>query len=323
MRGAGRYYDLSVYTTTEPTRLVKRWTSFPDGKYDPGALNVQFDMTIAPYDIPIGGQTIIIEGVSLADLQQAQEYTNYQIVLKAGMAQGLPLANPKQAGMIASGFIFQSYANWEGTEMNLNFVIMPSQFTVNQPGNITLSWNAGTPLEDALTQSLKTAYPGIPININISPNLVSTNNEIGYFASLSDLGQTLSGITQSLGHSVSIVFQNGVINVFDDTYNPLPVELQFTELVGQPSWVEVNIMQIKLVLRADLQVGDFIKMPKGLKQGPGSVIIAGASFPSSLKYKSAFQGVFEITEMRHVGNSRAADGTQWVTIINCAVTGND
>jgi len=326
IKGAGRYYDLSVYsipTDTAPARLIKRWTSYPDGVYDPGALNIQFDMSIVPYDTPTGGQTIVLEGVSLADLQQATEYTNYQIVLKAGMAQGLPLANPKQAGTIAQGFIFQSYPNWEGTEMSLSFVIYPSPYTITEPGNITLNWAAGTPLSGALEQSLKTAFPNTPISINISSNLVSSNNEQGYFASLNDLASVLSGITQSLGHQVYITFQNGSIIVFDDTYAPPPLELSFTDLVGQPAWVDVNIMQVKLVMRADIQVGALIKMPKGLKQGPGSVIISGNSLPSSLKYKSAFQGIFQVIELRQIGNSRAADGTQWVSIINCAVTGSD
>ena len=38
-----RYYDLSL-TKTGATTPYLRWTSHPKGVYDPGALNIEFDM---------------------------------------------------------------------------------------------------------------------------------------------------------------------------------------------------------------------------------------------------------------------------------------
>jgi hypothetical protein len=315
-----RYYDLVLTNSASPAQVIEEWASHPKGVFDPGALNIQFDILITPYDTPSGGQTITVEGISLSDLQQGTEYAGLNFSLKAGMAKGLPLANPTQAGLIAYGFIFQSFAKWVGTEMNLNFVVYPGAYTINQPGNLVLNWTAGTPLSSAIRQTLSTAYPGIPININISPNLVLDYDQVGYYANLNNLAQTVSSISQGLGHQVYITFQNGALNVFDDTYKPTPIQIQFTDLIGQPMWIQSQIMQVALVMRADIQVGSYITMPKGFQNLPNFINTAGASLPSSFKYKSAFQGNFQVVEMRQLGDYRAADGQQWVTIINCAVT---
>jgi hypothetical protein len=318
-----RYYDLTVSTeatASTPSRVVKQWTSHPNGSFDPGAQNVEFDIIVTPYNTPTGGQIIRIEGISLSDLQQAQAFTGLQFTLKAGMGKGLPLANPLQANIITQGFIFQSFGNWEGTEMSLDFVVYPSSYNINQPGNIVLNWTANTPLSTALKQCLITAFPLIPAPIiNISPNLILTHDEVGYYPSLESLAQGISDITQAQGHQVYITFQNGSIQVFDDTYVPVPVQIQFVDLIGQPTWINPNIMQAKLIMRADIQVGGKIMMPQGMQSAPGLITTRADSLPSNLKYKTAFQGAFSIVELRQLGNFRSTDGASWSTIVNCQV----
>ena len=319
-----RYYDLTITTLPAPgapVRVVKQWTSHPNGKFDPCALNIEFDIPVTGYDTPTGGQTITIEGISLSDLQQAKEFTNLNFVLKAGMKKGLPLANPKQAGVIVEGFIYQSFGKWVGTEMSLTFVINASSYNIDFPGNFVLNWAAGSSLSNAIEQTIKTVYPTVPINMNISSDLVLPNDEVGFYSSLNGLAQTIAGITAAQGHQVYITFQNGAINVFDDTYTPAPVEIQFVDLIGQPAWVQIENMQFTVVMRSDIQVGSFIKMPKGMKSGPGSTTTAGASLPSSLRYKTAFQGLFYVSDIRQLGNFRSADGSSWVTVLNCYVAG--
>ncbi len=307
---------LKIGITTPPAPpVIKRWTSHPNGVYDAGAQNIMFDMLITPYSTPTGGQTITIEGVSLNDLQNSVEFTGLQLQLSGGMKKGLPLANPAQSGIIAIGNIFQSFGNWEGTEMTLNFVVYPSGLE----NNLNFYWEAGTSLVSALNDTLNTAFPTIKKNINISGNLVQSHTEYGAYYSLEGLAQTISGITSALGHEVFITFQNGVINVFDNTYQPAPIQLNFTDMIGQPAWIEANIMQVKMVMRADISVGATVLMPIGMQSVPGQVMTMGNSLPSNLKYKSSFQGKFTVIEMRHIGNLRSSDGAQWATIINCAV----
>lgn len=316
-----RYYELTLTTPStdpNPGRVVKQWSSHPGGVFDPAAQNIEFDMLIAPYNTPIGGATIIIEGISLNDLQQAQQFTGLNLVLKAGMQTGLPLANPNQAGVIAAGFIFQSFGNWEGTEMTLAFVVYPNQYYMDTPGNVVLNWKANSSLSEALKSTINTAFPGVKTNINISPDLKLSHDEVGNWSSLTGLAQSLGPITQAQGHQVFIVMQNGVIEIFDDTYKPNPIQLQFTDLVGQPTWINVDIMQIKMVMRADITVGAYILMPQGLQSAPGIVLTQGQSLPSTQKYKSSFQGQFYVTEMRQIGNYRSPDGASWITVMNCA-----
>jgi hypothetical protein len=317
-----RYYDMTVSTIATadaPSSMVKQWTSHPGGSFDPGAQNIEFDIIVTPYSTPTGGQIIRIEGISLSDLQQAQEFTGLQFTLKAGMKSGLPLSNPLQANIITHGIIFQSFGNWEGTEMSLDFVVYPSSYNIDDPGNIVLNWSANTPLSTALNQCLSVAFPGVPLSINISPTLVLSHDEIGFYASLDGLAQTLDGITKAQGHQVFITLQNGSIQVFDDTYVPVPVQIQFVDLIGQPTWINPNIMQVKLIMRADIQVGGRIIMPQGMQSAPGLITTRAESLPSSLKYKTSFQGAFTIVELRQLGNFRSPDGASWSTVVNCQV----
>lgn len=304
----------TVQETQQQSQIVKRWTTHPNGQYDPAAQNILFDFPIIPYNTPSGGQTLTIEGISLSDLQQGTKFAGLQFQLSAGMKAGLPLANQSQSGIIAVGTIFQSFANWEGTEMTLDFVVYPA----NLQNNIVLTWRAGTQLSTALTQALNLAFPAIPVKMNIG-NYVQSHDEIGHWDSLEGMAQTIYGITYSAKTQagVYISFQNGGIQVFDSSYVPKPVQIQFTDFVGQPTWLDVNVMQVKLVMRADLAVGSIIKMPPQLQNSPGQVLTLGNSLPSSMAYQTAFNGSFQIIEMRHIGNLRSADGAQWVTLANC------
>ena len=313
-----RYYNLSLFNVGDPNP-VRTWTSHPGGQFDPGALNLEFDIPITPMDTPVGGQTITIEGISLTDLQQAQAFTGMQFVLQGGMKTGLPLANPLQAGVIAQGFVFQSFGNWEGTEMTLDFVIYPSTYNHNDPGNIVIDWKANASLSDALMQTMGIAFPGIQVSVNISQDLMLGHDEVGYYASLDQLAMTLGDITEQQGHRVFIVMQNGSINIFDDTYVPPPIQINFTDLIGQPTWINPNTMQLKVVMRGDIQIGQQIQLPPGMQSNPGIVRTTAQSLPSSMKYQTSFTGVFQVTEMRHLGNFRASDGASWASIINCVV----
>ncbi|WP_261524796.1 hypothetical protein [Burkholderia multivorans] len=321
-----RYYDITI-TPEGGTKPFRRWTSHPNGKFDPGALNIEFDIPVATYGTPLGGQSLLIEGVPLEDLLQAQQFAGMNLTMKGGMQAGLPLANPKQAGLIAAGQVWQSFGNWEGTEMTLDFVLNPALYTLDEPGNIVLNWTAGMTLAQALKQTLSVAYPTMPALINISDKLVQTHDEVHRCSTLEQLAQLLVEVTQGnfLGSDyagVQITIQAGQIVVYDSTYKPNTVQLAFTDFVGQPTWIAPNVMQVKLVMRADIQLGSELLMPQGLQNTPGIVLTSSSSLPSSLKYKSAFQGKFSVIELRHIGNFRALDGASWATIANCAVMSN-
>lgn len=313
-----RYYDLSI-TPQGSSTPIRQWTSHPNGIFDPGALNILFDMPILSYGTPAGGQTLTIEGISLQDLSQAQQFAGMTMTLKAGMqGPGLPLINPSQAGTIASGYIFQSFGNWIGTDMTLDLVLYPSIYTATNPGNLTLIWPQGERLSDALLHCLQVAYPNTPIKITISPDLINDHDEHHASTTLENLASFLGDYTElKFNNRVQITFQKGGIFAYDATYVPAPKQLNFTDFVGQPTWIQPNTLQVKTVMRADLGLGDIVKMPEGLQNAPGVITATGASLPSSIKYQSAFKGSFTIIEARQIGDFRSSDSGNWCSIFNC------
>ena len=326
-----RYYSI-VLTNPGSTKPVRTWESHTNGAFNPSALDIEFDCQVASYATAAQVFTITIRGVSLQDLSQAQQFTGMQLVMKGGMQAGLPLANPKQSGVLVAGEVFQSYGNWEGTDMRLDLVVVPSAYTLDSPGNIVFNWAAGQPLSTAIQNALAVAYPNVPITINISTQLVQNSAETHFCSTLQEFAQFLQDLTQ--GHflganygGVQLTAQNGQFFIWDDTYTPQPTQLVFTDFVGQPTWISVNTMAMKLVLRADLQLGAMIKMPQLAYSGaagpslatggPGIYTSTQQSFPSSNNYQTVFQGTFTISELRHIGSYRTADGSAWVTIARC------
>jgi len=304
------------------TSPIRTWTSHPNGKFDPNALDIEFDCQVQSFATSPQLFTVTIHGVSLADISQAQQFTGMQFSMKGGMLAGLPLANPRQSGLLVAGTVFQSYGNWEGEDMRLDLVISPSYYTIDKPGNIVLNWQAGQPLSQALQQTLSVAYPNVPFTANVAGQLVQDFDEIHFCSTLQELCQRVQDITQGyfVGpdySGVNLTYHNGQFFVWDNTYAPTPIQISFNDLIGQPTWIDVNTMICKMVLRADLQLGSIIKMPQGLQNKPGIVTTTQQSFPSSNNYQTVFQGDFTISELRHIGSYRSSNGSSWVTILKC------
>lgn len=325
-----RYYDLRIFDPTTGN-LVREWTTHPGGKYDPHALLLEFDVPVALQAAPIGQSTLTVYGVPLQDLGQDNRFGLYtdakgntqpghRFQLRGGMLAGLPLANPKQQGVLAEGEILQSWGNWEGTDMTLDLLVNAggTWASLATPAPIVLNWVAGTELSTALKQCLEFAFPNNTIKIAINAGYVQTHDEIHVCSTLEQLGEWIEQLTRIRFDSpVNIGVKGPTLLVFDESYKPAPVQLAFTDFVGQPTWVKPNEMQVKLVLRGDLAMGGLVQLPQGMQDNPGIVLAAASALPSTIRYKSTFSGLFQIVAMRHIGNSRSADGASWVTIINC------
>ena len=327
-----RFYTIVVTpapTAAQPNQNpAQTWTSFPGGKNDPGALNVELDLFTTVYAVPSSSNasTITIWGISLKDIQQAPNYAGMQITVSGGMQAGLPLANPKQAGIILQGEILQSFANFVGTEMTLDFVVSGSGYNVSNPGNIVLNWPVGTPLSQVLPITFNTAFQGLKKQISIGSEYVLSHPVLAFYPTLHKLAQFILSITSSIkppGVHITIN-PDGTILATDFSVQPVVKTLAFTDLIGQPTWIDANTMTFATVMRADVQVGTQILMPPELQNVPGIVATAAASQGGAqLKYQSAFKGKFNITEIRQIGNFRDANGGAWATIFRAypAVSG--
>lgn len=313
-----RYYRI-VITDTETKKVLRDYNSYLGSVSDPGALNVELDISVAPYSIPYGSSWVRVWGISLQDISQAADLNpsakgvGKRIEVYGGMQKGLPLANPKQSGLLASGIVQQAFGNWIGTSMTMDLIISAGPNS-QLPSNITVNWKAGTTLVEVIKRTLQTAFPGYAQTINISPDLVLSHDEAGFYGTLGQLAAYLKGISaRILGgtyQGVEIVVKDKSFVVYDGTSKTKPFPIQFTDLIGQATWIASQEVQLNCVMRADLNVGDYITMP------PGQAINTAQSF-SQFRQKSAFQGTFMIRAMRHVGNFRYPEGEAWITTLNC------
>ena len=322
-----RYYDIKIYQG-ETTTLFREYTSFPQvgssNQNDPGALNVIFDAYVVPFAVPMANTGVQIWGISLQDIAQASDFTNCRIEVYAGFQAGLPLNNPKQAALLFAGKIWQSFANWQGTDMTLDFVVVNDGALAAQKTNISFDWKAGTPLATAIATTLTTAFPTVKQNIQISPKLILAHDEPGFYLSMPAFAGMLKGISSGLiGNNyagVDIIVGNNTFTVFDRSTQTTPIAINFQDLIGQPTWILPNTIQIGCPMRADLSVNDYITMPRGLVGAPGAVTTTAPSMPQN-RAQSAFTGTFHITQVHHMGNFRQPDGQSWISVINAVGPG--
>lgn len=304
------------------------FTNQRNGQLDPNALMVEFDLLAAPYAAPAGQSSVKVYGVPLTPqggwpgINQASDLNKLPITITGGMQKGLPLAtaDASQSGLLMSGSILQAFGNWMGVAQTLDFVItadggpgaanVPSQAN---PGNFVMCWNKGEPLASAIQSTLSSALPGIPVNINISSNLVLAEDEVHVAQTIQQFASYVKAVSQSIGGAnypgVDLWLGNGIVNVFDGSANSDTKQVNFVDLIGQPTWMDAFIMQFNCVMRADLQIGDKV----GLPQLAGFQAQTTPQSNSQARNKSAFDGTWTIDFIRHVGNSRAPDAMSWIT----------
>lgn len=316
-----RYYAIKI-TNPDTGQLIKAtgfealdstYTSFYQGKTLPNAWNIEIDVYLATFATPVGGSLVRVWGISLKEISQASNLNGKNIKVYLGMQKGLPLANPAQAKLIFSGVIFQAFGNWIGTDMTLDLIINPGIGTPTEPKNLIHNWKKGTKLEDAIKTTISTAFPGYTVDTAISPDLVFTQDDVGYYETIEQFAEYIRSRSKSIinkpdYNGVEISLTDKKFSVFDITTEKTPTQIAFQDLIGQPTWIEPPFISIKTVMRGDLNVGDYIKLPQGL------ATTTAAAQPSQFNTKVEFQGVFLISSVRHIGNYRQPDAASWVTV---------
>lgn len=331
-----RYYrlDLSRSDNAQPLLLASLGgqpitSLLPNGLVNPAALNVEFDIPVINYTPGAQNKSAYFRvwGIGLKDLTQALTLApsldpargGVNVKLLAGMSKGLPLANPAQQGLIMSGGILQAWGNWEGTVQTLDFIFGPVIPQGNSPAAGTntfpFSWLAGTPLKVALSETLSNAFPGQKQIINISQNLILPSNEYGFYKSVTEFTSYINDRTKALlGNNyagVSIVSNGQIVTCYDGTVAPAKQDVKaisFQDMIGQPTWLSVNTIIVKLVMRGDLAVSDVIQLPASLTTQTQQSMLNYAD-------RSTFTGKFRIQEIEHFGNFRQPDAASWNTTV--------
>jgi hypothetical protein len=294
------------------------------GQTNPGALTVEMDISVALQNVPITQTNLFrVWGVGLEDIGSAGNFMGMDIAIYGGMATGLPLANPQQAGLLITGRIFLSFGNWSGTNQYIDFIIVGGGTGVgspNYPQNFPLNWQPGVPLSQALGSTLSIALPGLQQDIKISPNIVQQANGSGHYQSLWAFSQSVYNaskaiIGQSTYAGVQMAIVGNTIRVYDGTQNNGEEQksIATTDLMGQPVWIAPNTISLTVAMRSDVQVYDIISLP-------ATIFTTGDNYGGTLQVGQAgtrsqltFQGTFMVRNVRHVGNYRQPPGASWST----------
>jgi hypothetical protein len=348
-----RYYRVIISGQTFVTSLG------PNGIVDPGAQQVEFDIIQGAFANPGGDAApyLKISGVPLSQIGQSKKFVGLPIQIYGGMSKGLPLASPSQQGLLCQGNIGESWGNWLGTAMDLNFLIIPggntlgttpgsttagtattagggTAITARTPLNLQLFWMPGQTLASAAQSALSIALPNFKISVNISPLLVNNSGQVkpGFYPNLATFADQLriASVNQITGSpygdgsnvytGIQLAIQGGTVSLFDGrgTTASNVKALAFQDLIGQPTWQLGNRIQITTVMRGDLQLGGIISLPVNGQNGiAGQVNVQGSLGFSQMRDTSIFSGNFMITQLRHIGNYKMADGSRWATYIDC------
>lgn len=326
-----RYYDIIV---TDPNgEQIAEWTSYPNGVPDPNALQVEFDIQSGPAgSVSNAGGSVTIYGVPLQMLQQAQTWTGtaadpkhpafYVLTLIGGMGGGLPLENPQQRGVIVKASIVAAMGNWVGTEQTLTFLLQGDGYSTKHPGNFVLNWRKGTDLAHALQSMLSVVYGANNVTVSLGGQYVLQRDVIHFTPTLDAMAEFIYDQTEDMvGGPVQIRRSKGKVEVLD-ARSPLVAthQLAFTDLMGQPTWLDTGTMTMQLVMRGDLDLNDLVVLPRGPNGQaiPGLPGLVGTQISgmAKLNQQSTFQGIYQITGIRQIGNFRSSDSTQWSTVVH-------
>lgn len=305
----------------------------PNNPVDPNALNVEIDIPAIPFNQSQGACLLRVWGIGLSMIGQASNFnpdpkTNKagaNIRLSAGMQKGLPLANPKQAGLLLQGTVFQSFGNWQGVNQTLDFIVNPPATQPEQ--DISFSWPAGTELSSALATTFAQAFGkyGMVVEVGVSGGLTQANDEQGHYTTLAAFSTYIQDISEKLGipifgpqySGVLITIIGNTLTAYDSETVGNTIQLVFTDLIGQPTWIDTATINFKTVLRSDIAVGSRVMFPQKGVLSPYVLTTQDAAFPNApSRSQSIFKGVFIIVEVHHWGHSRQADADSWGTTFN-------
>jgi hypothetical protein len=294
-------------------------------RYNPGGLNIEFDIPVVTADTPQGLAEISVSGVGLQMIGQLTPLANQNLTLSAGMQLGIAgvngLANPAQAGIVVRGKVYQAFGNWQGTNQTLDLAVLPTGLP---PSNgIAFQWSPGQSLGAALYVALAPALPQYKLNINVNPNLATSVVQSGYYTNLSAFADVLRSITQPLevaltgnptAPGVLMNVQGNSLLIFDTGSTPTKtVQLNFQDLIGQPTWLGVSVISFKTVLRSDITIGTSVVFPTGVA-APYALTSPTAAVPGApARSKTVFQGAFSVRRVQHFANLRQYDADSWTT----------
>lgn len=294
-------------------------SALPDKTTNPAALNIELDLMTYNGDIGSPASYLRIWGLGLAELSQAFNLNDQHIRVFGGMAKGLPLADPSQAGLLIEGEINQAFGNWIGTDQTLDI-----QFRAAGRSNYTFTWASGEKLSDMLARTLKTALPNAKQAINIKATRVANAEKPGAYSTFTQFAQAVMMMTETApgeGDGVAMAFDGQTVRAYEATETKAGSnikQIKFQDLLGQITWAAPLTIQAKMVMRGDLQMSQIIQFPKDLlvtTTAAAQPAFGGTGQNPSNKLSFGGDGKFQINQMQHWGNFRQPDAMSWNTTV--------
>lgn len=329
--------DSGSSTTTTANKSLT-FTTHPNGVTsapDMGALHVIMDLPITTFDQPNGAAYVEIRGVDIQTVSQASNLQGYNVKIYSGMGTGYPLAKSSQSGLTLIGTVYQAFGNWVGTDMSLNLLIQPFNEAITQEThpNFVWHWQKGQTIQDAINKCITAAMPGYTCKFSLASNLVGDHDDVGFYNDFNSIAEIILNASRSVNkasdyYGIQFFVSGQTFYFFDNSSSSSPKKIEFTDLVGQPTWLgPVSLPKIifQTVMRSDIAMNDVITMPlfnqPGSKtlSGYGTIAPSGQSIQTP-KDRALFQGNYQITSIRHIGDSRNPDGNAWVTVFEAIKT---
>ncbi|WP_018981124.1 hypothetical protein [Saccharibacter floricola] len=295
--------------------------SAPTDIVDPGALEISFSFTQNDSGIAegtTGGAHVTIKGIDITTINQASNLVGHTLILKAGMGKGLPLSNPNQVGTILHGTIQSSLGNWTQTELSITFFVtsyqLPHPVSDAEKTAHLIHCAFKDNLKDAIRNAFRSVVHNPIITFNSTLNPIAKHDFIGSYPTLKELCVACSDSwQQTTGMKLTITTLGNHITFSDQTEDRPVKNIDFSDLIGQPSWNGVNNISVTCPLRGDLKVRDTISLPHGAST------VGVSKFAKPLpKDKSLFSGLLEVTSISYLGDFRSPQGEQWATTIHCS-----
>ena len=302
----------------------------PDGRTNPAALNVELDIEQVALHSGDMKSYVRIYGLALSDifrrdLNPRKDGKANKIKISVGMAKGLPLADPRQQGVVVDATIYQAFGNWLGTDMTLDLVLGPGGLgSPDDPKNYVFNWERGKPLSDAIKETLKNSpQSGLEQQITISDDRVGTEDHTpGYYGTLTQFAQAIQDMTahqRGKDDRGVYIYLNGQKIIVGDTSISSDMQaktINFQDLIGQVTWYAPTELTCKLVMRGDLDLLNLVTFPQGANVLTTSNAMPGlAQPPDKNSVGIASGGTFKVMRIHHWGNYRAADALAWNTTL--------
>lgn len=186
---------------------------------------------------------------------------------------------------------------------------------LSAPLNLIHNMMPNMSLRSAVQQTLSKAFPRGNVNMLISGALKLPYQDAGMYQNMPQYANYIKNLSHSIlgtkGYQgVNMTSHDNTINVWDGTQTDRTVNIDFLDLIGQPTWLSLQKIQIKCIMRGDIHPPNWVTLPPGiLATLTPEAIIGGTT--SQQRTNLTLSGGGQVVKAVHIGDFRNPDGVGW------------